>query len=256
MTELDKFYCELKVLKGNAEDDYGNKNYYAYEYFLKTYNGILNQIKSNNMYTELEEISLVPDGEKGSYGIIGSQSEMAKHREVIHRCKDLMSKIEMEIAPTKNNINTSKYLENIFFKFHRVVRQLRSRYDGRDTLEIEDEYDVQDLLHAVLRIHFDDIRPEEWTPSYAGGSKRMDFLLKNEKTVIEVKKTRKGLADKQVGEQLIIDIECYKEHPDCENLVCFVYDPEGRIGNPVGIESDLSKQSKENLDVQVYIYPQ
>ena len=107
-------------------------------------------------------------------------------------------------------------------------------------MSIEDEYDVQDLLHALLHLYFDDIRAEEWTPSYAGKSARVDFLLKNEKTVIEVKKTRHGLADKEVGDQLIIDVDRYKEHPDCEKLICFVYDPEGRIGNPNGIMDDLN----------------
>ena len=57
--------------------------------------------------------------------------------------------------------------------------------------EIKDEYDVQDLLNALLRLNFDDVRPEEYTPSYAGSSTRVDFLLKKEKIVIEVKKTRK-----------------------------------------------------------------
>ena len=105
---------------------------------------------------------------------------------------------------------------------------------------IEDEYDVQDLLHALLRLYFDDVRPEEWTPSYAGKSARMDFLLKEEKIVIEVKKTRKGLGDKELGDQLIIDVERYKIHPDCKKLICFIYDPEGRIGNPGGLVSDLN----------------
>jgi hypothetical protein len=59
----------------------------------------------------------------------------------------------------------------------------------RPTLTINDEYDVQDLMRAILAIEFDDIRPEEWSPSYAGGSKRMDFLLKEESIVVEVKKT-------------------------------------------------------------------
>jgi hypothetical protein len=35
---------------------------------------------------------------------------------------------------------------------------------------LKDEYDVQDLLYALLRIFFDDVRPEEWTPSFAGKS--------------------------------------------------------------------------------------
>lgn len=43
-------------------------------------------------------------------------------------------------------------------KFHLVVRQLRYRYNSRETLDISDEYDVQDLFHALLCIYFDDIR--------------------------------------------------------------------------------------------------
>lgn len=72
-------------------------------------------------------------------------------------------------------------LANLFEKFHSVARQLRKRYNERPTLDVDDEYDVQDLLHALLRLYFDDIRTEEWTPSSAGGSSRMDFLLKKEK---------------------------------------------------------------------------
>ena len=143
---------------------------------------------------------------------------------------------------TKKKIDVDETLDRIFWRFHKVVRQLRIRHGGRETLDINDEYDVQDLLHALLQLYFDDIRDEEWTPSYAGSAARVDFLLKNEKTVIEVKKTRQGLADKEVGNQLIEDIERYKVHPDCEKLVCFVYDPEGRIGNPNGVMNDLNSR--------------
>lgn len=142
----------------------------------------------------------------------------------------------------KKEIDVDGTLDRIFARFYKVAKQLRVRHGGRETLDINDEYDVQDLLHALLQLYFDDIRDEEWTPSYAGSAARVDFLLKNEKTVIEVKKTRQGLADKEVGNQLIEDIERYKVHPDCEKLVCFVYDPEGRIGNPNGVMNDLNNR--------------
>jgi hypothetical protein len=132
-------------------------------------------------------------------------------------------------------------VEKICNRFHLIASQIRERHDDRPTIEVEDEYDVQDLLHAILKLEFDDIRPEEWTPSYAGKSARVDFLLKEEEIIIEVKKTRKGLAGKEVGDQLLIDIQRYQHHPDCKYLVCFIYDPEGRIPNPKGIENDLSK---------------
>ena len=83
----------------------------------------------------------------------------------------------------------------------------------------------------------------------------MDFLLKEEKIVVEVKMARKGLADKEVGDQLIVDIERYKEHPDCDMLICFIYDPEGRIANPQGLSKDLQNQSKDDLKVVVFINP-
>ena len=96
---------------------------------------------------------------------------------------------------------------------------------------ITDEYDVQDLLYALLRLDFDDIRAEDWTPSYAGGSARMDFLLKKEQVVIEVKKTREKLADREIGEQLMIDIAKYKAHPDCRTLISFIYDGLSPLSN-------------------------
>lgn len=143
-------------------------------------------------------------------------------------------------------------LMRIIDRFHFIAKQLRNRYNSRNTLDISDEYDVQDLLHSLLYLYFDDVRAEEWTPSYAGKCARQDFLLKNEDIVIEVKKTRNGLSAKELGDQLIIDIARYKSHPNCKNLVCFVYDPEERITNPVGITNDLSSNS-EGLNVIVKI---
>ena len=153
----------------------------------------------------------------------------------------------LDVVTPSRNVDAE--LENIFDKFHKVARQLRTRHASRGTLEINDEYDVQDLLHALLLLHFDDVRPEEWTPSYAGGSVRMDFLLKTEGIIIEVKKTRASMTAKSLGEELLIDREKYKVHPDCKKLYCFVYDPEGILGNPTGIKRDLEHGSEEFITV-------
>ncbi len=145
-------------------------------------------------------------------------------------------------------------IEKCLQRFHLVARQLRKRYDGRETLDVKDEYDVQNLLHSLLQLFFDDIRPEEWTPSYAGKASRMDFILKPEQTVIETKMTRERLGSKQIGDHLLIDIGRYQTHTDCKTLVCFVYDPDGYINNPYGLESDLSK-SVNGMVVKVFVYP-
>jgi hypothetical protein len=63
-----------------------------------------------------------------------------------------------------------------------------------------------------------------------------------------------SLNDKKIGEQLIVDIERYQAHPDCDRLVCFVYDPDHHIRNPIGLEKDLSRKD-EKLEVIVVVAP-
>jgi len=144
-------------------------------------------------------------------------------------------------------------VEDVLKKFHSVAKQLRRRYNNRPTLDIEDEYDVQDLLHSLLKIFFKDVRAEEWTPSYAGSSSIMDFLLKEEKIVIETKMTRKSMKDKDLVDQLLVDIDRYHTHPDCETLICFIYDPEGRIVNRQSIISDVSQK---NINLKIMVFPE
>lgn len=172
-------------------------------------------------------------------------------------CKELLAILKAfdAIQPDEaKSIDYSGVQDSLFDKFHLVANQLKRRHDSRETLRIKDEYDVQDLLEALLNLFFADVRPEEWCPSYAGSSKRMDFLLKNENIVIEVKKTRDTLKDKEIGEQLIADIANYKTHPNCNKLYCFVYDSDSLIWNPRGIESDLSKNT-DGLEVVVCVCP-
>lgn len=138
--------------------------------------------------------------------------------------------------------------------FHSVAVRLRGRRKGRESLLIKDEYDVQYLLGALLETQFDDVRPEEWIPSYAGGATRVDFFLKKETAFVETKMMRDTLTDRKLGDELIIDIAHYKQHPDCKLLLCFVYDPEQRLKNPRALENDLTKQD-DSLAVTVIVRP-
>lgn len=139
-------------------------------------------------------------------------------------------------------------------QFHTFATQIAKRRSGRAPYLIEDEYDLQDSMHALLRMHFADVRPEEPSPSEAGAASRMDFLLKRERTVLELKRSRESMTARQIGEQLLVDIHRYSAHPDCDHLVCFVYDPEGRIANAHGVASDLMR-AERRLRVTVLILP-
>jgi DpnII restriction endonuclease/AbiJ-like protein len=145
-------------------------------------------------------------------------------------------------------------IEQAARNFHLVVRKLSQRYDHRASLEIRDEYDVQDLFYALLTPFFEDIRPEEVAPSHAGGHGRIDFLIKAEQIVIEIKKTRPSLKVKELRDQLIVDKEIYRTHPHCRTFIAFVYDPDGHIDNPIGFENDLN-HTPGDIRVKVIVAP-
>lgn len=154
-----------------------------------------------------------------------------------------------------NDIDADLLLSHIFNNFSRFVHQLRrKRHNGRDCF-ISDEYDVQDLLHALLKLHFDDVRAEDWTPQNSGSNNRIDFLINDNQTAIEVKYAKDSHKDKQIGDELIIDIAKYSKHPNCNSLYCFVYDPDYCIGNPKGLENDLNNKSTDEFKVKVFVRP-
>lgn len=216
-----------------------------------------------NSTKEIEEIDsifapscfVLPDG----------RSISDEHQTFLSKLEQIKAKLESyeyilhlrdnELKSSLPNDSLSKVC-HICSHFSSVVRTLRKRHSTRTPLSINDEYDVQYLLNALLAIDFEDIRPEEPMPSVAGTSARMDFLLKNEKIAIETKMTRKGLEDKELTKELIQDIAQYKSHPDVLSLVCFVYDLSKILVNPCGIKRDLEQQSTDKMTIKVIISPQ
>jgi hypothetical protein len=108
---------------------------------------------------------------------------------------------------------------------------------------ITNERDLQHLVHALLRMLYDDVRPEDYVPEHAGARSRVDFLLRDVGVLVETKMTREGLEDRRVGEELLIDWGRYQRHPDCRGIFALIYDPDRRIRNVTGLESDLSNES-------------
>lgn len=261
--KLEEFKVEIprliKDAQGKRDPDYLNEK-------LSRWRDRVTDFVSKNISTkEVEKIRLAAMVTFSSNDVWSYATELSKafHNYITALIEEVTNNPEFYLktqdpsyVPNNTTAETPvSVVEKICKKFHTVARQLRSRHGHRPTLDVTDEYDVQDLLHSLLKIHFSDIRPEESTPSYAGGNSRTDFLLKKEQVVIEVKKTRENLADKEIGEQLMIDIERYQLHPNCKSLVCFVYDPEGRIGNPDGLIADLEGRKRDKLNVRVIIEP-
>jgi hypothetical protein len=140
-------------------------------------------------------------------------------------------------------------------RFPLFVERLQKRQRKREPFSVNDEYDVQDLLHAILRLHFDDVRPEEYIPSYGGNASRVDFYLPKERLIVEAKMTRANLGQREVTDELIIDAARYSQMDRADALVCLIYDPQRRCSNPPALESDL-ENSGSRMTVRAVICPQ
>jgi REase_DpnII-MboI len=148
-------------------------------------------------------------------------------------------------------------LERILSVLKRLPQALDSlcrRRRNREPFIVADEYDLQDILEAILRVHFDDVRNEERTPSAAGGSAQIDFFIPAVGLAIEAKMTRSSQSARQVGDELIADIARYRGHPGCRALVGVVLDSLGTIANPHGFEADLVSVAGE-LPMRVLVLP-
>lgn len=140
----------------------------------------------------------------------------------------------------------------VFEAFNRVAVRMKSRHGSKPPLLMQDEYDVQYLLSAMLALHFADVRAEEATPSRGGASARIDFIVKVHGIAIEVKKAGVRLADRELGEQLAVDIARYEAHPDCKTLLFFIYDPDHCVRNPHSLE-ELNRD--QPIKVRVFVRP-
>lgn len=148
-----------------------------------------------------------------------------------------------DIVFADSRIDAVKTVLTVSQRMLLVERSLSRRHSKRSTIEVTDEYDTQDLLRSLLVIFFEDVREETATPEYAGGSTRIDFILPDFQVAIEVKKSRESMTAKSLADELIIDRDRYAKDERVGHLICLVFDHEGRLANPRGLESDLSRES-------------
>jgi hypothetical protein len=131
-------------------------------------------------------------------------------------------------------------VEQLLRRLPRVIRQLRSRHENRPPFRVEDAKDLEDLLRALLPLHFNDIRPQTRTPRYAERT-CTDFLLAPEKIVVAAKMARPK-PPAAIREQIQEDVGYWVSQPSCRTLIGFVYDPEGLLRGAEQLETEWSSQ--------------
>jgi len=155
-----------------------------------------------------------------------------------------------------NKIPLETPLMKIFNKFHSVAKNLEKRYNDRDTLVINDEYDTQDLLNALLNIEFNILKKEEYNPAFAGKKSIIDFFLRLENIGIEVKKVRDKTHAGKLSGEIIDDKAKYSNNKEIKELYFFIYDPDSYILNREEFIRDLEKDKPKQFNkVKIIVKP-
>ena len=128
--------------------------------------------------------------------------------------------------------------------FSECVRYLNTRRSSGALLTLDGEPAVQDALYLMLRPWISDLVPENPTDRIANRFSIKDFLSKANRFVVEAKYIRNADHGKSIVKELNDDIETYRYHPSCDDLVFFIYDPDGLIPDGGALERHLSSERR------------
>ena len=131
----------------------------------------------------------------------------------------------------------------ILRRFSLAARALQNRPRAEKAAAayaIEDEYDVQDLLFAVLKPLCDDLEREDPVPKTAGDSGRVDLSSRMLGTIIEIKFAKNPTRAAAISRECRERVVTYSRWPDLRHLVFFVYDPDGLMSDPDNFVSGLT----------------
>lgn len=146
----------------------------------------------------------------------------------------LAERINGEPEPTTR---TPVELLSALNEFTEIVRYRNTRRSKSNTLKLESEADVQDALYMVLRPWVRDLVSENPAGKTANRYTVADFTSASARTVIEAKFIRDVVHGKSVTKEMNDDIEQYRQHPDCDHLIFFLWDPDTLIADKEALRS-------------------
>lgn len=114
-------------------------------------------------------------------------------------------------------------------EFDACIRYLNTRRSAGAVINIESEADVQDVLYLLLRPWIVDLTYE--SPADKSGNRYAikDFASSAGRFVVDAKYIRDREHGRNISRELHDDIEMYRTHPRCDDLIFFVYDPDAFI---------------------------
>ena len=206
-----------------------------------------------NLRSYLKSIGAAPEClmevEKRAYYLLNSYSEKDTKEKIEQAKKRIQDYIHEMMNDSWEDNRLRSILENFYLFMEGLIEREPHKRAGiqkeqLENLKIKNEYDVQHLLFAYIRPLYPMARVEV-SEDTGYDTVRVDIAL-DAKNVIEVKCTRKGMAQKK----LVEEIEADMVHYSAESIYFFIYDKEKIIGNPMNFKVTYEKKV---TDKHIYI---
>lgn len=211
---------------------------------------IINKFKSENKAPSFICYSN-DDGQELHYYIPIEFFEKIFH-EIEKKLSDFISYLYM--GQKKAELDFEEPLMRVLNNFHHAAIKYNSRHGGKPGIVIENEYDVQDLLHILLIPYYSTIKPEEYTTTMAGKSHRIDFLSIADRTGLEIKFITNENKTK-ISDQISADKDGYSKDNRIDNIYFFLYDPNYLIADRNTYKQDLEQNQPPKITIKIIIKP-
>lgn len=176
--------------------------------YLNEFQDEIDSFIADSSRRELETIELIVLSELQSYF-----SKQAIQKTIY---KNLSGK-DLILEILENFENSVKKITEVSFRYGKDKQ-------NRNLIAIKDEYDVQDLLYVILKAVFPGMKYEDDTSNYGGSAKRLDFYLKEDGVIIEVKQINTA-DDKKYTKQMKEDLQSYHVVNVLKDIIFFIYAP-------------------------------
>ncbi|WP_394927128.1 hypothetical protein [uncultured Robinsoniella sp.] len=172
---------------------------------------------------------------------VSTRENMIKAKEsLMFYLRDILN--EMENGSRKDTRNClERYLKDFYLfleAFKEVVPDKRATLTADDlqAIKIENEYDLQHLLYAVLKPLYKDTR-KEVTEDSGIGAVRSDIKIASLNCIIEAKCTRTTMSLKKLTEEIEADIV----HYSAGFIYFYIYDRSKIIKDRQNFETNFNK---------------
>lgn len=163
-----------------------------------------------------------------------------------------IEKLDKGVIVRENVLPNLNLLTTILSTFPDAVSRLKYRRKSKNAIEINDEYDVQDILYIMLKGAFSTLQYEDPTSKEGLISTRADFVINDLNTYIETKYISVKGREKEIQDECMLDIQMYGAQQNCYKIVFFIYDPNKCIDNQFAFKGSLERnRSLDGKEIEV-----